>query len=203
MKNFIAIAGNIGVGKSTLTKKLAEHLKWKAYQEPVTQNPYLEDFYKDMKKWAFHSQMYFMGKRLQDHYNILKEKKSVVQDRTIYENSEIFARNLHNRGYINSRDWKSYQQIYKTCENILPAPDLVIYLKASVDKIMDRIALRGREFEKGIDRKYIRELNDLYDRWAGNFNQSQVLILSYDDLDLKNNNIDFESFLAEVKNYIK
>ena len=147
-KNFIAIAGNIGVGKSTLTKRLAEHLKWKAYQEPVTQNPYLEDFYKDMKKWAFHSQMYFMGRRLQDHYNILQEKKSVVQDRTIYENSEIFARNLHNRGYINSRDWKVYQQIYKTCEKVLPAPDLVIYLKASVEKIMERIAKRGRDFEK-------------------------------------------------------
>ncbi len=202
-KNFIAIAGNIGVGKSTLTKKLANHLKWKAYQEPVTQNPYLEDFYKDMKKWAFHSQMFFMGKRLQDHYNILKEKKSVVQDRTIYENSEIFARNLHNRGYINSRDWKAYQQIYKTCEKVLPAPDLIIYLKASVDKIMERIAKRGRDFEKGINKKYITELNDLYDRWAGSFNESQVIILSYDDLDLKNNNIDFESFLAEVKNYIK
>ena len=202
-KNFIAIAGNIGVGKSTLTKKLANHLKWKAYQEPVTQNPYLEDFYKDMKKWAFHSQMFFMGKRLQDHYNILKEKKSVVQDRTIYENSEIFARNLHNRGYINSRDWKAYQQIYKTCEKVLPAPDLIIYLKASVDKIMERIAKRGRDFEKGINKKYITELNDLYDRWAGSFNESQVIILSYDDLDLKNNNIDFESFLADVKNYRK
>ena len=203
MKNFIAIAGNIGVGKSTLTKKLAEHLKWKAYQEPVIQNPYLEDFYKDMKKWGFHSQMYFLGKRLQDHYNILQDKQSVVQDRSIYENAEVFARNLYNRGYINSRDWKVYQQIYKTSTKILPAPDLVIYLKASVQKIMERISKRGREFEKTIDKKYIEELNDLYDRWAGNFNESQVIILSYDDLDLKNNTIDFESFLKEIKNYIK
>jgi deoxyadenosine/deoxycytidine kinase len=202
-KNFIAIAGNIGVGKSTLTKKLAEHLKWKAYQEPVAQNPYLEDFYKDMKKWGFHSQMYFLGKRLKDHYDILQDKRSVVQDRTIYENSEIFARNLHNRGYINSRDWKVYQQIYKTCTKVLPAPDLVIYLKASVDNIMERIAKRGRDFEKTIDKKYIKELNDLYDRWAGRFNDSQVIILSYDDLDLKNNTIDFDSFLKEVKHYIK
>jgi len=203
MKNFIAIAGNIGVGKSTLTKKLAEHLDFKPYQEPVTQNPYLEDFYKDMKKWAFHSQMFFLGKRLQDHYEILQEKHSVVQDRSIYENAEIFAKNLYLKGFINKRDWQVYQQIYKTCVQILPPPDLVIYLKASTEKIMERIALRGRDFEKSIKPRYINDLNNLYDKWAGNFRQCQVITLSYDDLDLKNNNIDFESFLAETKKYLK
>jgi deoxyadenosine/deoxycytidine kinase len=203
MKNFIAIAGNIGVGKSTLTKKLAQHLKWKAYQEPVAQNPYLEDFYKDMKKWAFHSQMFFLGSRLKDHSNILKEKRSVIQDRSLYENAEVFAKSLHKQGHINARDWKTYQTIYKTCTKVLPAPNLIIYLKASTEKIMQRIEKRGRGFEKKISPKYIKSLNDLYDKWAGSFDECQIITLSYDDLDLKNNNIDFESFLKEVQQYIK
>lgn len=203
MKNFIAIAGNIGVGKSTLTKKLAEHYGWKAFLEPVTENPYLEDFYKDMKHWAFHSQMYFLGKRLQDHYNLVHDKASVVQDRSLYENAEVFAKNLYLQGYINKRDWNVYRKIYKTCVKILPAPDLIIYLKASVDKIMDRIQQRGREFEKNIDKKYIGDLNELYDDWVGNIRGTQVITISYDDLDLKNNRLDFESFLDAVKDYLK
>lgn len=203
MKNFIVISGNIGVGKSTLTKKLAEHLKWKQYQEPVAQNPYLEDFYKDMKRWAFHSQMFFLSKRLQDHYNLVKDKHSVVQDRSLYENAEVFAKNLRKKGYINATDWQVYQTIYKTCIKVLPPPDLIIYLKASTERIMDRIKLRGREYEKNITPKYIGELNELYDRWVGNFNLCQIITISYDDLDLKNNNIDFDAFLNEIKNYIK
>ena len=203
MKNFIAIAGNIGVGKSTLTKKLADHLGWKAFQEPVAENPYLEDFYADMKRWAYHSQMFFLGRRLKDHYQIIQDKESIVQDRSLYENAEVFARNLYKQGSISARDWKVYNEIYKTCVDILPAPDLIIYLKASVDMIMRRIAIRGREFEKSISPEYISDLNDLYDRWAGRFDKCQVITISYDDLDLKNNNIDFESFLKEVKRYIK
>jgi hypothetical protein len=203
MKNFVAIAGNIGVGKSTLTKKLAEHYGWKPFLEPVTANPYLEDFYKDMKKWAFHSQMYFLGKRLQDHYNLVHDKDSVVQDRSLYENAEVFARNLYRQGYINKRDWNVYLKIYKTCVKILPEPDLIIYLHASVDKIMERIQQRGREFEKNITRKYISDLNDLYDDWVGNIRGTQVITISYDDLDLKNNRLDFETFLDAVKDYLK
>jgi deoxyadenosine/deoxycytidine kinase len=203
MKNFIAIAGNIGVGKSTLTKKLSQTCGWKAYMEPVTENPYLEDFYKDMKKWAFHSQMFFLGKRLQDHYLLATDKHSVVQDRSLYENAEVFARNLFNRGFINKRDWKVYQQIYKTSVKLLPSPDLVIYLKASTEKIMDRIKARGREFEKNIKPEYIADLNDLYDDWIGNFKGTQVVTLSYDDLDLKNNRLDFEQFMEAIKPYLK
>lgn len=203
MKNFIAISGNIGIGKSTLTKKLAEHYGWKLYLEPVTENPYLKDFYADMKKWAFHSQMYFLGKRLEDHYRLVKEKKSVIQDRSLYENAEVFAKNLYRRKFISTRDWRVYQQIYRTCVKLLPPPDLVIYLKASVDKIMERIQLRGREFEKDIDRKYISDLNDLYDEWIGNFKLCKVITISYDDLDLKNSTVDFDAFREAVDGYLK
>ncbi len=202
-KKFVTISGNIGIGKSTLTKKLADYYGFKQYLEPVAENPYLEDFYKDMKKWAFHSQMYFLGKRLQDHYTLVVDKHSVIQDRCIYENAEIFAKYLHRRGFISKRDWKVYQTIYKTFTRVLPAPDLVIYLKASTDKIMQRIEKRGREFEKGISKRYIEDLNNLYDDWAGNFKLSQVIIINYDDLDLKNNAIDFENFLSVVNECLK
>jgi deoxyadenosine/deoxycytidine kinase len=202
-KKFVAISGNIGIGKSTLTKKLAEEYGLKPYLEPVTENPYLKDFYKDMKEWSFHSQMYFLGKRLQDHYRLVTDKHSVVQDRSIYENAEVFAKYLYKRKFISKRDWKTYNQIYKTCIQLLPPPDLVIYLKASVPTIMNRISARGREFEKTISRKYISDLNNLYDDWAGNFKLSQVIIINYDDLDFKNRNIDFESFLDVLNEYLK
>ena len=201
-KKFIAIAGNIGIGKSTLTKKVAEHFGWKPYLEPVTENPYLKDFYADMKKWAFHSQMFFLGKRLQDNYELVKEKSSVIQDRSLYENAEIFAKYLFKRGFISKRDWDVYQTIYRTCIKILPAPDLVIYLKASVDKIIQRIQSRGRDFEKDISKQYLADLNNLYDDWAGNFKLAQTVVINYDDLDLKNNTIDFESFLEVMREYL-
>ena len=202
-KKFIAIGGNIGIGKSTLTKKLAEHYGLQPYLEPVTENPYLKDFYRDMKKWAWHSQMFFLGKRLQDHYNLVRDKHSVVQDRSLYENAEIFAKNLYRQGFIAKREWNVYQDVYKTVIQILPAPDLIIYLKASVDKIMQRIQSRGRDFEKNISKDYVSNLNELYDEWMGNFKLSQVIVINYDDLDLKNNTIDFEAFLEVVNEYLK
>ncbi|MEK7159365.1 MAG: deoxynucleoside kinase [Patescibacteria group bacterium] len=202
-KKFIAISGNIGIGKSTLTKKLAEHYGLQPYLEPVTENPYLKDFYKDMRKWAWHSQMFFLGKRIEDHYNLILDQHSVVQDRSLYENAEIFAKNLYRQGFIAKRDWNVYQDIYKTVIKMLPAPDLVIYLKASVDKIMQRIQSRGRDFEKNISKKYVTDLNELYDEWMGNFKLSQVIVINYDDLDLKNNTIDFEAFLEVLNEYLK
>jgi deoxyadenosine/deoxycytidine kinase len=202
-KKFIAISGNIGIGKSTLTKKLAEHYKLTPYLEPVTENPYLKDFYRNMGKWAFHSQMFFLGKRLQDHYNLVRDNHSVVQDRSLYENAEIFAKNLYRQGFIKKREWNVYQDIYKTVIQILPAPDLIVYLKASVDKIMQRIQIRGRDFEKNMSREYVANLNELYDDWMGNFKLSQVIVINYDDLDLKNNTIDFEAFLEVLNEYLK
>jgi len=203
MKNFIAIAGNMGIGKTTLAKRLADHLSWELSEEPNEANPYLNDFYKDMDKWAFHSQMFFLGKKLEFQYNLWKDKESVIQDRSIYEDAEVFAQNLYNQGHINERDWETYQQYYKTISNILPAPDLIIYLKASVDKVYDRIRQRERPYEKDITKKYVEDLNDLYDRWIGNFDKCPVLLISYDDMDFKYSKIDFDSFLKEIKQYIK
>ena len=202
MKKFIAIAGNIGVGKSTLTKRLSEHFGWKAFFEPVEENPYLKDFYEDMKTWAFHSQMFFLGKRLDDHYKLIQEQGSVIQDRSLYEDAEIFAKNLYIAGHISERDWQVYQQVYKTCVKLLPAPDLVIYVKASVDKIMSHIKKRGRDFEEKMPREYIESLNKLYDEWMSNFTESQVLTINYDNVDLKHNENDFENFVEGVKSYI-
>jgi len=202
MKKFIAIAGNIGVGKTTLTKKLSEHFGWKAFFEPVAENPYLKDFYEDMKTWAFHSQMFFLGKRLEDHYKLIQEQGSVIQDRSLYEDAEIFARNLYRAGHISERDWQVYKQVYKTCVKLLPAPDLVIYVKASVDKIMERIRKRGRDFEDKMPQAYIEDLNKLYDEWMANFQTAQVLTINYDNVDLKHNEEDFSNFVEGVKSYM-
>jgi len=203
MKKFIAIAGNMGVGKTTLTKKFSEHFGWKACFEPVEENPYLKDFYQDMKKWAFHSQMFFLGKRLKDHCRLINEKQSVISDRSLYENAEVFAKNLYLNKYISERDWQVYQQVYQTSVKILPAPDLIIYLKASVEKIMSRIKKRGRDFEKKVSSDYVKSLNDLYDEWLVNTNFSQVITVNYDHVDLKYNERDFKNFSENIKSYLK
>jgi hypothetical protein len=178
---FIAIAGNISAGKSTLTKILAEKFQAKPIFEPVSENPYLADFYKDMKRWAYHSQMFFLGQRLKDQFLLSKENGTFIQDRTIYEDAEIFAKNLFERGFIEKRDWDVYQGLYQTISDLLPAPDLIIYLKNSVPTIKKRIKMRGREFEQKIDEKYLLDLNRLYDEWAVNFKRSQILTIPLDD----------------------
>ena len=178
---FVAIAGNISAGKSTLTKILAEKFQAKPIFEPVSENPYLADFYKDMKRWAYHSQMFFLSQRLKDQFLLSKENGIFIQDRTIYEDAEIFAKNLFERGFIEKRDWDVYQGLYQTISDLLPAPDLIIYLKNSVPTIKKRIKMRGREFEQKIDEKYLLDLNRLYDEWAGNFKRSQILTIPLDD----------------------
>lgn len=179
---FVAIAGNISAGKSTLTKILAEKFQAKPIFEPVAENPYLADFYKDMKRWAFHSQMFFLSQRLKDQFLLSKETGTFIQDRTIYEDAEIFAKNLFERGFIEKRDWDVYQGFYQTISDLLPAPDLIIYLKNSVPTIKKRIKMRGREFEQKIDEKYLLDLNRLYDDWAVNFKKSPILTIPLDDL---------------------
>jgi len=189
---FIAIAGNISAGKSTLTKILAEKFQAKPIFEPVSENPYLADFYKDMKRWAFHSQMFFLSQRLKDQFLLSKESGTFIQDRTIYEDAEIFAKNLFERGFIEKRDWDVYQGFYQTISDLLPSPDLIIYLKNSVPTIKKRIKMRGRDFEQKIDEKYLLDLNRLYDDWADSFSakggspegrkKSPILIIPLDDL---------------------
>jgi deoxyadenosine/deoxycytidine kinase len=183
MKKFVAVAGNIGVGKSTLVQMLASRLGWEPFFEPVGENPYLADFYADMRAWAFHSQIFFLTRRLKIHRMLHQHPTSAIQDRTVYEDAEIFARNLFLQGYLTERDFETYNSLYQVLTEFLPAPDLVIYLRASVETLMQRIALRGREYEQQIDPHYLRQLNALYESWNGHFALCPVLTVPSDDLD--------------------
>ncbi len=183
MKKFIAVAGNIGVGKSTLVTLLCKQLKWEPFYEPVGDNPYLVDFYADMASWSFHSQIFFLTRRLRSHHQLAQHPTSVVQDRSVYEDAEIFAQNLYLQGHIKERDYEIYRELYETIVQILPPPDLVIYLRASVDTLMDRIVRRGRDYERTITPEYLQSLNDLYEEWISNFVLCPVLAVPADDLD--------------------
>ena len=183
MKRFVAVAGNIGVGKSTLVTLLSERLGWQPFYEPVTENPYLADFYHDMRSWAFHSQIFFLTRRLRSHRQLLDHPTSAIQDRSVYEDAEVFAHNLYNQGHIDERDYEAYQDLYQVLTDFLPPPDLVIYLRASVTTLMDRITLRGRDYERQIDRQYLGQLNLLYEEWIANFQLCPVLTVPADDLD--------------------
>ena len=182
MKTFIAVAGNVGVGKSTLTKLLSDYLCWEPFYEAVDENPYLADFYQDMRTWSFHSQIYFLSKRLSHHKQIIERPGTVVQDRTVYEDAEIFARNLYLQGHMTDRDWQSYWDLYQTVSTILPPPDLVIYLQASVPVLQERIRQRGRDYEQGISGEYLSQLNGLYEGWLENFTLCPVLTVPTDTL---------------------
>jgi deoxyadenosine/deoxycytidine kinase len=183
MKKFVAIAGNIGVGKSTLVKMLCNEMDWDPFYEPVNENPYLSDFYHNMSAWAFHSQIFFLTHRLRAHFNLAQHPNSVVQDRSVYEDSEIFARNLYRQGNITDRDYQTYRELYETAVQFLPPPDLVIYLRASADTLINRINSRGRDYERKISVDYLQNLNDLYETWIENFTLCPVLAVPADDLD--------------------
>ncbi|MBN1487519.1 MAG: deoxynucleoside kinase [Anaerolineae bacterium] len=182
-KQYIAIAGNIGVGKSTLTKLLSQRLDWEPFLEGVSDNPYLADFYQDMQRWSFHSQVFFLARRLLHHRQLLDRPHSVIQDRSVYEDAEIFARNLYNQGSMNERDYETYRDLYEAVTSILPPPSLVIYLKASVDTLMSRIHNRGRSYERKISQGYLEQLNQLYEEWIAHFSLSPVLTVPADRLD--------------------
>jgi deoxyadenosine/deoxycytidine kinase len=183
MKRFVAVAGNIGVGKSSLVLLLARHLGWDPFFEPVGENPYLADFYRDMRSWSFHSQIFFLSKRLRAHRQLLDHPTSAIQDRTVYEDAEIFAYNLSLQGHMSERDHQTYRELYEVLTQFLPPPDLVIYLRASLPTLLDRIALRGREYEQQIRPEYLTQLNDLYENWIGNFTLCPVLTVPADKLD--------------------
>jgi len=183
MKRFVAIAGNIGVGKSTLTALLSERLNWEPFFEAVNDNPYLADFYGDMQRWSFHSQIYFLSRRLRHHWQLLERVNSVVQDRTVYEDAEIFARNLYQQGLMEERDYRSYRELYEVVMTVLPPPDLIVYLRASIPTLQERIRLRGRPYERDISTTYLGQLNDLYEGWIAGFSLCPVLSVPSDDLD--------------------
>jgi deoxyadenosine/deoxycytidine kinase len=187
MKKYIAVAGNIGVGKSTLVAGLSSHLGWQPFYEPVAENPYLADFYRDMSTWSFHSQIFFLTHRLRIQQQLIRCPDSVVQDRSIYEDAEIFAHNLFVQGELNPRDYETYHTLYQTLADFLPAPDLVIYLRASVPTLLHRIALRDRDYERAIDPDYLDHLNRLYEDWITGFTLCPVLTVPADDLDYVKN----------------
>ncbi len=184
-KHFVAIAGNIGVGKSTLTGILAEAFGWKPFYEAVDENPYLADFYTDMQRWSFHSQVFFLSRRLQHHRQLVDHPGSVVQDRSVYEDAEIFARNLYQQGHMSARDYGVYRDLYEGVRAFLPPPDLLVYLKGSVETLLTRIALRGRDFERDISPRYLQALNGLYDEWIERWDSCPVLIVPADEMDFQ------------------
>ncbi len=198
MKKFIAVAGNVGVGKSTLTRLLSEYMYWEPFYEAVDDNPYLTDFYKDMRTWSFHSQIYFLSKRLSHHRQIVERPGTVLQDRSVYEDAAIFARNLHLQGNMTARDWQSYWELYETVITILPPPDLVIYLQSSVPVLQERIRQRGRDYEQEIAVDYLTQLNELYEEWVEGFTLCPVLTVPTDNLNFVASNSHLELIASRV-----
>lgn len=183
MKKYIAVAGNIGVGKSTLVSLLCQRLGWQPFYEPVAENPYLADFYRDMPAWSFHSQVFFLAHRLHIHRQVMQHPSSTIQDRSIYEDAEIFARNLFQQGRMSQRDHATYRALYTSLTEFLLPPDLLIYLRASVPTLQQRIAQRNRNYERGVDPLYLENLNQLYEAWIHEFALCPVLTVPADDLD--------------------
>jgi len=198
-KKQIAIAGNIGVGKTTMTEKLADVLKLSPIYESVDDNPYLVDFYDDMKRWSFNLQIFFLYKRFSNQIELLSSKNGFIQDRSLYEDKEIFARNLKDLKLMSSRDWDTYKNLFNEITKFLKKPDLIIYLKASTDTLISRINNRKRDFEKEISLEYIHSLNIYYNQWISKIPQNRVLII-----DTNNFNIfkDHEKFLEIQKNIV-
>jgi deoxyadenosine/deoxycytidine kinase len=197
---FLAIAGNIGVGKTELTSRLASELGWVAYYEPVIQNPYLDPFYRDMPRWSFHLQIYFLGERFKAQVEIGRSSLPFIQDRTIYEDAEIFARTLHEQGSMTTVDYENYTSLFHCMVSFLRPPDVILYLKASPDTLMDRIARRGRESEKGIGIDYIRRLNDAYDGWMVRARQdTEVIEIDTDHVALQGETAAFRDLVEALK----
>ena len=181
---FIGLAGNIGVGKTTFTTRLAENQGWKPYYESVSDNPYLSDFYGDMKRWSFNLQIYFLHKRFESHLQMTQSNSGVIQDRTIYEDVEIFAQNLHEMGNLSDRDWDNYLGLFVSMSSFLKKPDLVVYLRASTDTLLNRIKSRGRDYEQSIDPEYLHSLNIAYDKWINTVTTYPVLTIETDGFNI-------------------
>jgi len=195
---FIAVAGNIGAGKSSLTGLLAKHFGWDAYYESVDDNPYLSDFYEDMRRWSFNLQVYFLSSRFNHHKKLLENPKSLIQDRTIYEDAEIFARNLYDMALMSERDYKNYQALFREMTAFLEPPHLLIYLRAQVPTLVRQIQQRGRVYENSIRIDYLECLNKLYENWIDRY-QHQKLIIDTDDLDFVNSKEDLGTVIGLIE----
>jgi len=202
-KQFIAIAGNIGAGKSTLTQLLSDAFGWEPFYEAAAENPYLADFYADMKRWSFHSQVFYLGKRLEHHRLLVDHPGSVVQDRTVYEDAEIFARNLYEQGQMSERDYDAYRRLYRAVSSFLPPPDLIVYLRGSVATLLEHIRRRGNDYERGIAPAYLEQLNALYEAWIGDWTACPVVCVEMDDLDFLQSAADFARIIDLINGSLR
>ena len=196
---FVGLAGNIGVGKTTFTEKMAEAFNWSPIYESVADNPYLSDFYGDMNRWSFNLQIYFLHRRFSAQRDIVHSNGGIVQDRTIYEDVEIFARNLHKMGRLDNRDWETYKDLFTIMTGCLRQPDLIIYLRASTDTLQTRIHSRGRDYENTIDPEYLHQLNIGYDQWIAGLKEIAVMTIETDQFNIFNDTDQFNSILEDVK----
>jgi len=194
----IAIAGNIGAGKTSLTELLAKHYGWESHFEDVIDNPYLDDFYNHMERWSFNLQIYFLKSRFQQFLNIENGKKTIVQDRTIYEDAHIFAPNLKSMGLMNQRDFKNYQELFELMESLIKGPDLLIYLRSSIPNLVNKIHKRGREFENSISIDYLSRLNERYEAWTSTYDKGKIIIIDVDDIDFVENKEDLNKIISKV-----
>lgn len=197
-KIFIAIAGNIGTGKTTLTNMLSRRFGWEAHFEVVADNPYLSDFYDDMSRWSFPLQIFFLNHRFKAHQRVTEGENSAIQDRSIYEDANIFARNLYEQKLMSERDYRNYLDLYQSMIAFLSPPDLVIYLKKSLPKLKEQITLRGRDYEKNIPDDYLSNLNRYYDDWMENYDLGKKLIIESDHLNFLKNPEDFEGICQKL-----
>jgi len=194
----IAIAGNIGSGKTTLTKLLAKHYGWTPHFEDVDDNPYLNDFYEDMQRWSFNLQIYFLNSRFNQILNIRRQEETVIQDRTIYEDAYIFAPNLHSMGLMSTRDFENYFTLFNLMTSVVEPPDLMIYLRASVPTLVNQIQRRGREYENTIRLDYLKRLYERYEAWVGSYNLGKLLIIDVDNINFLERNEDLSMIIDKI-----
>ncbi len=194
----IAVAGNIGSGKTTLTGLLAKHYKWEPHYEDVDTNPYLQSFYEDMQRWSFNLQVYFLNSRFRQVIKIRQSGKAVIQDRTIYEDAHIFAPNLHAMGLMSSRDFDNYESLFELMSTFLQAPDLLIYLRAEVPTLVRQIQKRGRDYENSIRLDYLNRLNERYEAWISGYDKGKLLIMDVDDKNFVENPADLELLIDKI-----
>lgn len=195
----LAITGNIGAGKTTLTKLLAKNYKWTAQYENPEDNPYIDDFYYDMAKWSFNLQIYFLSSRFRQVKEIREGKKNIIQDRTIYEDAYIFAANLHDMGLMQTRDYDNYLSLFNLMKDYIQPPDLLIYLRASIPTLVEQIQKRGREYEASISIDYLNRLNEKYDEWIDSYKEGKLLIIEIDDLDFVDNKADLGFVIDQIE----